>query len=1132
MSKSIHERLRGMRRALSAARSPATLVALFATVIMFASAGRAHALTCNAGETLFSQRIATNTDDGEIRAQNSAYASTTSGSINIVRDNGAVGAAESANDGAAFTRWESFTRWDTSSIPDTATITAATVTVNVVTWTNTDSWSIDLCYFDWGSTVDSSDWTDSTCNTASTRTLASIGGTGSKVFTLSNLSNISKTAYTGIRWMTDHVPPSSPPGVGNDRIYWNAKDNGTGDSPLLEVCYSGGGLRAQYHLNESSGTSASDSSGYGNTASETSTGTSCSWVSGKLSNGLSCVGAKYYSAPDSASLNPTANVSLTFWFKHASQPSTGWVTKGTVGSNTYDYMGYFAAGYPCFYVKNTGNTGVSACGGAMASNNAWHLFTGTYDGANIRVYLDGVLAGGPTAQTGAIKDSTDPFVFTGGWDGPKAGSVDEICVFDSPLSYGDVKALWNGGSGATCDTLASSPPALLTLTTNVPFNATQYDFTGATSNTTENNYSVDMATSGRMVKMYIACEGAPNQNATFTMMKNGSATSVACTVSSGTKTCEYTTTGSVGDYAAGDNLSVKIVTTNTSFSAVCRADLTVAANGSDSAAHDQVIAWNSGGGGFSPIGSTSYCGPSSSGTYAANCNNTTASAAAWIMPKACTLSALSVKASSTLSATVTWAFTVRRVSGSVSNADTDLNVSLTSSTAEARDTTCTSNCSVAAGDTIAVKLAETNTGTTRNLGFDIECSGAGGWVGAISDGYWTRGATRYYNAYAAENSSVSQVVRRAPRDVRLQNLYVKMDATGGDNIVTVCTGSTNSPTCDTSRPHCTVTTGNTTCSDTSTTIDIAAGDYYAVKIDSTADSGSGAGTFAFEMVDVPRATPTPTPTNTGGANTSTPTSTPTNTPTSTPTITPNAAPSQAAVFTNTPTPTPTRTVTPNSAPSQVAVFTSTNTPVPTATNTPVNTATNTPVNTNTPTVTPNPAPSQVAGFTPTNTAVFTPTNTPVNTATNTPVNTVTNTPVNTATNTPTPTVTPNPAPSQGAVFTNTPTNTPVWTSTNTPINTATPTNTLVPTATNTPQNTGTPTETPINTATPSATFSSTITNTPVDTLTPAETPTPTPTLVEPAYSIRLGSWLVHKPMTPGLCLRPITDKLAAWVPCD
>lgn len=143
----------------------------------------------------------------------------------------------------------------------------------------------------------------------------------------------------------------------------------------------------------------------------------------------------------------SAAVTLGAWLWFSSNPAgnAAIIANANVGLSTGVRMEITSAGKLLFLAKPS-NASITTA--AAMGLSAWHRVIGVYDGANLLVYIDGVLRGGPTAGamtpnstqeirigspistaafwTGGLKD---PFICPGGWsqarvsDDYLAGSV-------------------------------------------------------------------------------------------------------------------------------------------------------------------------------------------------------------------------------------------------------------------------------------------------------------------------------------------------------------------------------------------------------------------------------------------------------------------------------------------------------------------------------------------------------------------------------------------------------------------------------------------------------------------------------------------------------------------------------------
>jgi hypothetical protein len=90
-------------------------------------------------------------------------------------------------------------------------------------------------------------------------------------------------------------------------------------------------------------------------------------------------------------------------------------------------------------------------GATTLVTNQWQHISGTYDGTNMTVYLNGV-QDGQMAQTGAIDYGTSEDLIFGS-DGPAlntesfTGLMDDIRIYGRCLSSNEIAAIYNGGTG-------------------------------------------------------------------------------------------------------------------------------------------------------------------------------------------------------------------------------------------------------------------------------------------------------------------------------------------------------------------------------------------------------------------------------------------------------------------------------------------------------------------------------------------------------------------------------------------------------------------------------------------------------------------------------------------------------------
>ncbi|HLJ46233.1 MAG TPA: LamG domain-containing protein, partial [Bryobacteraceae bacterium] len=105
-----------------------------------------------------------------------------------------------------------------------------------------------------------------------------------------------------------------------------------------------------------------------------------------------------------------------------------------------------------FYIFDGADAAISPDPGAGIWDGKWHHAAGTFDGATVRLYIDGkqVENGTPTALKieHNLSTTNDLFIGTYLWPGIKGfiGSIDELSIYDRPLSPSEIEQIYRAGS--------------------------------------------------------------------------------------------------------------------------------------------------------------------------------------------------------------------------------------------------------------------------------------------------------------------------------------------------------------------------------------------------------------------------------------------------------------------------------------------------------------------------------------------------------------------------------------------------------------------------------------------------------------------------------------------------------------
>ncbi|MEK7618295.1 MAG: LamG domain-containing protein, partial [Patescibacteria group bacterium] len=276
---------------------------------------------------------------------------------------------------------------------------------------------------------------------------------------------------------------------------------------------------------ENAGSTAYDRSGNGNNAALVN---SPSWVAGQYGRALSFNGtSQYVNLGNSSTLRPAGAFSVAAWVNaNASQVAYPQIISsgdntGVTGWNLYIQNGS-NQGAASFIIKDSGAWGTCyALGTTNLKGAGWKFVVGTFDGTNIRIYVDGVLQTSDTCS-GAIQYGTSPSAevgrkFNTAADTYFTGSIDEVALYSRVLTAAEIAAMFtnsafNGAhtlNARVTDTSAQlSPTASVNFSINLP---NQPPVSIATISTNGSTYSNSITvTQGVPVNVYL---GANYSNA-------------------------------------------------------------------------------------------------------------------------------------------------------------------------------------------------------------------------------------------------------------------------------------------------------------------------------------------------------------------------------------------------------------------------------------------------------------------------------------------------------------------------------------------------------------------------------------------------------------------------------------------
>jgi hypothetical protein len=256
-------------------------------------------------------------------------------------------------------------------------------------------------------------------------------------------------------------------------------------------------LVAAYSFDAGTGTTLADTSGKGNNG----TIANATWITaGRFGSALSFNGTNaLVTIADANSLDLAGALTLEAWVYPTA--INGWETvilKEASGDLTYalygDNNGNDVAGAPRRPTLSLrqGTTTYMGNGATQLALNTWTHLAATYDGANMRLYVNGSLAG-TAARTGSVNVSANPLRIGGNnvWGEWFNGRIDEVRVYSRALAAGEIQSDMNTPVGAP-DTQAPTAPASLTATGSV--SSVALSWAAATDNTGIDHYNVYRST--------------------------------------------------------------------------------------------------------------------------------------------------------------------------------------------------------------------------------------------------------------------------------------------------------------------------------------------------------------------------------------------------------------------------------------------------------------------------------------------------------------------------------------------------------------------------------------------------------------------------------------------------------------
>jgi len=175
------------------------------------------------------------------------------------------------------------------------------------------------------------------------------------------------------------------------------------------------------------------------------------WTSsGKYDGGMSFDGdGDYVNLGDVGGVENLEGLTISFWAKSTEDANTvisdTFITKTGGGADTFNLY-WSQPDYIVFDLSNssddTGYTSVSTTSKVTDFTN-WHHVVGVYNGTDMMIYVNGVLASTPVAKTGVTQDSGQDLIIGDSATGSSFnGTIDDVMIFNRSLTADEINQLY------------------------------------------------------------------------------------------------------------------------------------------------------------------------------------------------------------------------------------------------------------------------------------------------------------------------------------------------------------------------------------------------------------------------------------------------------------------------------------------------------------------------------------------------------------------------------------------------------------------------------------------------------------------------------------------------------------------
>ncbi|MEO7933704.1 MAG: LamG-like jellyroll fold domain-containing protein [Chthoniobacterales bacterium] len=392
-------------------------------------------------------------------------------------------------------QYKTIVSFDTSSIPDDATIISATLKMRRSGGSGTNPFTTHgTCYVDVKSgsgysastTLQIGDF-EATADVATVATMSNAASTGAWSTGSLNQAGRGLINKTGTTQCRVYFTLDDNDDRGNDYVSFNSgEDSASGYAPVLEVTYNqdapGMQPNVSLHFNETTGTTAADSSGNGWNGTLVN---GPAWTTGKFANAVSLDGTNDHVTLPAGVVSSLNDCTISAWVKLNSV--TAWTRIFDFGTGTANYMLLTPTNGSGvrFAIKTTPSAEQVITGNTAIAAGAWTHVAVVLSGSTGTLYVNGVSVGTNTAMTlrpsslgattlnylGRSQFSADPYL---------NGVIDEFQIHGYAMSVSEITALATPPAAPT-GVIATAGDALVATIWNASTRATGYNVKCATT---------------------------------------------------------------------------------------------------------------------------------------------------------------------------------------------------------------------------------------------------------------------------------------------------------------------------------------------------------------------------------------------------------------------------------------------------------------------------------------------------------------------------------------------------------------------------------------------------------------------------------------------------------------------------